>query len=152
MVADSLLGERWVSFCSGEPAVVAAGGDEDINEFLWLENELGVNGEDDRICPVSGDLTDETTLTGPDASPNDVINGDDELLVTAASIGTLRYKTNHTRRNKQCRWWRSNDEWSHHDLCWWLIQRLYYLQKNEKKKKKKNNDNEQYELDDWSEM
>lgn len=53
MITDgSLLGERRVSFCkSGDPAVVAAGGDEvDMSDDdLWLGKELGVKGDVDLI-------------------------------------------------------------------------------------------------------
>lgn len=63
--------------------MVAAGGEEvDIRDDLWLGNELGVKGDEDRICPVSGDLADGILVA---VSPMETIRGD-AAFVIAASI------------------------------------------------------------------
>lgn len=64
--------------------MLAAGGDEvDMSEDdLWLGKELGVKGEEDRICPVSGDLADGK-LT---ASPMETIRGEAAFADIAVSM------------------------------------------------------------------
>ena len=62
--------------------MVAAGGDEvDMSDDL-LGNELGVNGDDDRIWPVSGDLAEGILAV----SPIETIRGDDAFVIAASIV------------------------------------------------------------------